>query len=182
MPDMTAPASPDIIIHLLAGGPATLATLMHAVPEACQRWSDAADRWSIHQVVAHLAQIEESDRGWIPRLRHLLDGMDGPLPRVDAHRRLPAYAHLPMPELLTRFAAARRTGIGHLASWRLDDGAMRRTGTHPDRGTVSVGNLLCTWAMHDIDHIAQICRILGRHHAGQVGPLAEYLRICRDPA
>ncbi len=173
------PPSLPNLLDLLAGGPATVATLIRSVAEPCWRWSDGADRWSILQVLAHLTQVEESDRGWTPRLRHLLDGVDAALPRVESHQHLPRYASVPMPDLLLRFAAARRTNLDQLASWHLDEDSLRRAGRHPDRGPITVGNLLATWAMHDLDHLAQICRIIGHHHASVVGPLAEYLRVCR---
>ncbi|MBN8526474.1 MAG: DinB family protein [Planctomycetes bacterium] len=164
---------------LLEIAPGQLSRLLLCLPPGAEGWSDGPGRWSIHQVVAHLADIEESEAGWVPRLAHLLACSPGPLPRVDNRLRLPAYAALPLGDLLTRFADARRRSLERLDAWSLGPDALDRVGHHPDRGAVRVAELLSTWTLHDLDHLAQIVRIVGAHGAGDAGPLAPYLRICQ---
>ena len=42
---------------------------------------------------------------------------------------------------------------------------------------VTLRQLLATWVAHDLDHVMQISRVLGRQYAGDVGPWRAYLRI-----
>jgi hypothetical protein len=39
--------------------------------------------------------------------------------------------------------------------------------------------LLSTWVAHDLDHLQQISRVMGRQLSRDVGPWTEYLRIVR---
>lgn len=164
---------------LLEIAPGQLSRLLLSLPPGAEGWSDGPARWTIREIAAHLADIEESAAGWVPRLAQLLARSPGPLPRVDNRLRLPDYAALPLRDLLQRFADARRRSLERLDAWRLDQDALDRVGLHPDRGPVRVAELLSTWTLHDLDHLAQIVRIVGVHGAGDAGPLAPYLRICQ---
>jgi hypothetical protein len=56
---------------------------------------------------------------------------------------------------------------------------------HPSLGEVSLGNLLNTWAVHDLDHVGQIFAGLAGSHDTQVGPWKRNLGILlrrEDPA
>jgi hypothetical protein len=37
--------------------------------------------------------------------------------------------------------------------------------------------LLATWVAHDLDHVMQVSRVLGRQYGDEVGPWRAYLRI-----
>jgi hypothetical protein len=60
----------------------------------------------------------------------------------------------------------------HLTGTDLD-----RRGRHPELGVVTLRQLLATWVAHDLDHIAQISRVLARQYSDEVGPWRAYLRI-----
>lgn len=168
---------PVAIRPLLASAPVLLRTVVGALGPRCRDDTDGPGRWTVHEVVAHLAQMEE--HGWMHRLRHIADGRQEPLPRVDAHRHLAAYATREIGALLDRFQRQRQRNLDDLDALDVTALSLRRTAVHPDRGPVSLGDLLATWAMHDLDHIAQIIGIIGHHHAQAVGPLTAYLRICQ---
>jgi hypothetical protein len=36
---------------------------------------------------------------------------------------------------------------------------------------------LATWVVHDLDHLSQIARVMGRQYTDAVGPWRQYLRI-----
>ncbi|MEZ4654549.1 MAG: hypothetical protein R3E12_13430 [Candidatus Eisenbacteria bacterium] len=59
----------------------------------------------------------------------------------------------------------------------LDQDALGRRGTHPALGTVTLRELLATWTVHDLGHLAQISRVLAKHYGADVGPWHEYLPI-----
>jgi hypothetical protein len=42
---------------------------------------------------------------------------------------------------------------------------------------VTLGELVATWVVHDLDHLAQIERVMAKRYARAVGPWSAYLRI-----
>jgi hypothetical protein len=52
---------------------------------------------------------------------------------------------------------------------------------HPELGPVTLGELLATWVAHDLSHIAQIARVMGRQYTEAVGPWREYLPMLNHP-
>ena len=59
----------------------------------------------------------------------------------------------------------------------LSDDDLQKRGQHPELGIVTLGQLLATWTAHDLDHVIQISRVLGRQYSDAVGPWRAYLRI-----
>lgn len=180
--DTTPPGQPwsdGIPSDLLAIAPGLIVSLIRNLPAHVLHSTDGAGRWSIHEVLAHMVDLEASERGWLPRIRHILHGLPGPLPRVDAARHLPTYSAMPTTELIDRFQQGRRTNLDLLAHLALGPMSMSRVGQHPELGQITVANMLMAWAMHDLDHLAQIIGIIGHGHAVAVGPISAYLRICR---
>jgi hypothetical protein len=47
---------------------------------------------------------------------------------------------------------------------------------------VTLGQLLATWVVHDLNHVAQIARVMGRQYTEAVGPWIEYLPLLRQRA
>jgi len=54
---------------------------------------------------------------------------------------------------------------------------LARKGTHPALGQVTLGQLMATWLVHDLSHLAQIERVMARQYRDAVGPWRENLRI-----
>jgi hypothetical protein len=81
--------------------------------------------------------------------------------------------------LLDEFEEVRRTNVAQLKSLALTDEDLRKTGTHPKFGTVTLGQLLATWVAHDLDHLMQISRVMGKQLKDDIGPWTEYLRIAK---
>jgi len=50
-------------------------------------------------------------------------------------------------------------------------------GEHPEFGVVTLEQLLATWVVHDLGHIAQIGRVLAKRYAADVGPWRAYLPV-----
>jgi hypothetical protein len=40
-----------------------------------------------------------------------------------------------------------------------------------------LSQLLATWVVHDLNHVAQIARVMGRQYTEAVGPWIEYLPL-----
>ena len=68
-----------------------------------------------------------------------------------------------------------RTGKPTLANFTLD----RRRGTHPVHGTVTLRQLLVTWAAHDLTHLHQIARVMAHQYREEVGSWVRFLGVLR---
>jgi hypothetical protein len=66
-----------------------------------------------------------------------------------------------------------------VSALRLDADSLSKTGVHPEFGRVELRQLLATWAVHDLSHLAQIERAMAKQYADAVGPWRAYLRIVR---
>ncbi len=51
---------------------------------------------------------------------------------------------------------------------------------HPEFGSVTLAQLLATWVAHDLDHLMQIARIMGKRYIQAAGPWHAYLRVLRS--
>jgi hypothetical protein len=71
----------------------------------------------------------------------------------------------------------RRDNLQRLRALNLTNVDLDRTGRHPAFGVVTLRQLLATWVAHDLDHVMQISRVLGRQYADEVGPWRAYLRV-----
>ena len=52
-----------------------------------------------------------------------------------------------------------------------------RTAIHPDFGQVTLGELLATWVVHDLNHLDQIVKTMAKQYSSAVGPWRAYLPI-----
>jgi uncharacterized damage-inducible protein DinB len=117
---------------------------------------ETAGKWSIRQVVRHLAD-SEIVWGWRLRLvlaqdRPTLTGYD-----QDLWAERLRYAAADVNESLEEFAVLRRGHLRLLSAATADD--LRRIGVHTERGEESAGHMLRMYAGHDVLHIEQIARI-----------------------
>jgi len=71
----------------------------------------------------------------------------------------------------------REDNLQVLRGLRLARSDLERAGRHADPGSVTLGQLLATWVAHDLDHVVQVARVMGRQYTDAVGPWRQYLRI-----
>lgn len=121
------------------------------------RWSPDPSRWSIAQIVSHLA---DSEIVYAYRVRMILSAPGTPLQAYDQNawarsqhsERANAHASLAL------FSAIRGSMVGLLRT--LTGEELDRYGMHAERGKESVRHLLSLYAGHDRNHLAQIERLL----------------------
>jgi hypothetical protein len=80
-------------------------------------------------------------------------------------------------ELLVTFEALRKTNLATLEQMNLTPDQFSRRGQHPALGSVTLGELLATWVVHDLSHISQIVRVMCKQYTEEVGPWKAYLPI-----
>jgi uncharacterized damage-inducible protein DinB len=165
-------------VPLLERTPAALAALLDGLP---RDWTDANEgpgTWSVHDVMWHLIHAEDDD--WMPRVRHLLEfGEREPFRPFDRTEGMIDARRRPLAELTTQFAERRRASLEALAALRLTSADLARTGRHPEFGSVTLSQLLATWAVHDLTHLSQISRVLAAQYREAVGPWSAFLRVLR---
>lgn len=166
-------------LAVLTRTPAALDALLRDLPAAWTTATEGPDTWSPYDIVGHLIHGEHAD--WIPRARRILqDGETRAFEPFDRFAQFEASRGKSLTELLDEFATARASSLSALESLRLTDADLDRRGRHPDFGAVTLRQLLATWVAHDLDHLMQVTRVLGRRYAEDVGPWRAYLRIARD--
>ena len=176
-PDRTRrPLVMEEAVAILSRTPATLDTLLRGLPDSWIVAHEGADTWSSFDVIGHLIHGERTD--WLPRARVILEHGDGR--GFEAFDRFAQHALCKgrtLASLLDEFATLRRQNLQELTALRLEETDLDRRGLHPDLGVVTLRQLLATWVAHDLDHIAQIARVLARQYSDQVGPWRAYLRV-----
>jgi hypothetical protein len=170
------PLDLDEVHVILRRTPDVLDALLRGLPGAWVHADEGPDTWSSLDVVAHLVEAEETN--WIPRARHLLaDGESAAFPSFDRFGFVERSRGKSMAEALERFREARAGSLRALERLRLTPVDLGRRGRHPDFGPVTLGQLLATWAVHDLNHIGQIVDVLARQHTEAVGPWRAFLGI-----
>jgi len=164
----------DQAVPILERTPQVISDLLGDLPEDWTRVDEGPDTWSPREVVAHLINGERTD--WIPRARIILK--QGNYRRFDPFDR---FADLKTPralgELLEEFGRLRAENVATVRGWNLKEGDLDLTGEHPEFGAVTMGQLLATWVVHDLSHIAQITRTMARAYTEAVGPWTAYFRV-----
>jgi hypothetical protein len=168
----------DEALAILDRTPASLSALLAGVPDRWAHASSGAGDWSPYEVIVHL--IHGEDTNWMPRARHILAGEQRPFPPFDRAGAFESSQGTPLDTLLAAFAARRRANLDALAALNLAAADLDRTGLHPEFGEVRLGQLLATWVVHDLNHLAQIVRTMARVYGLAVGPWSAYLDILRD--
>jgi len=162
--------------ELLARTPRALEAWLRDLPEDLARRREGPDTWSAFDVVGHLVHGERTD--WLPRARIILAHGEGrSFEPFDRFAQLATAGDETLNERLTQFAALRSDGLDQLETLRLTPAQLELKGRHPELGPVTLGQLLATWAAHDLTHLAQIARVLAKGYAGVVGPWKAYLPL-----
>ena len=82
-------------------------------------------------------------------------------------------------ELLSEFERLRLENLRILRGWDLTESQFDLRCRHPELGEVTLGQLLATWVVHDLNHIRQIATALARRYDEEVGVWKEYLSILK---
>ena len=165
-------------IAVLERTPRVLTSLLDGLSLAWTAPNEGPDTWSPFDVVGHLIDGEETD--WIPRARIILNqsGSRRFVP-FDRFRHLRLNSGRRLEDLLQRFADLRAANLDALRGFGLTATELQLTGEHPELGTVTLEQLLATWVTHDLTHLAQIARVMGRQYTGAVGPWTAYIGILK---
>lgn len=143
---------------VLAATPAAFTRVVQDLSPAELRDPERPGKWSIQQVLAHMA---DSEIVWSWRLRMVLAHDRPRLTGYDQDlwaERL-AYAETDTAQSLRRFTSLREGNLGLLRRATAYD--LQRVGVHDERGEESVQHMIRLYAGHDIVHTRQLERIRG---------------------
>jgi uncharacterized damage-inducible protein DinB len=170
----------DEALPLLRSTPDLLRTWLLALPDSWIRANEGPETWSPYDIVGHLIHGERTD--WMSRVELLLkQGESQPFTPFDRFAQFRDSQGKSLPQLIDTFAELRAGNLERLTSLELTSEDLRRTGLHPELGRVTLGELLATWVVHDLNHIGQIARVLARQYKRSVGPWIEYLPLLTRP-
>lgn len=161
-------------ILVLERTPRVLRELLAGLPDEWTRATEGPDTWSPFDVVGHLVHGERTD--WLVRVEIIVrEGDAREFPPFDRTAMFEASRGRTLEELLDTFATLRAANLQRLRALDLDDDDLHRRGRHPELGPVTLEQHLATWVAHDLSHIGQIVRVMGRAYTDAVGPWRAYL-------
>jgi uncharacterized damage-inducible protein DinB len=134
-----------------------MARLIKGVPTAKLRKRPAPDKWSVAEIVAHLADVEIVI-GW--RMRSVLGAPGTPIQAFDQDAWVIAghYEKRDPRKSVELHRVAREANLALLKS--LSPEQWKHYGQHSERGQESIEHIVRMIAGHDVNHLGQIERIL----------------------
>ncbi len=163
-------------LALLKRTPNALTALLQGWPETWTMRNEGEGTWTPFDIVAHLIHCEHDD--WIPRARCILEhGEKQAFAPFDREGNFKESRRKSLDELLEEFANARRQSLQQLGAMNLQAKDLEKTGKHPALGTVTLCELLATWAAHDLTHLHQLARVMAAQYQETVGPFRKYLGV-----
>ena len=165
-------------VALLTRTPATLNALLRDLPDRWTLSNEGQDTWNVFDVVGHLVHADRTD--WIPRLKKIMQfGEAQPFDPFDRLGQIKTSQGKSLAQLLDEFGLARSECLHGLSSLNLRSEDLTRRGLHPALGSVTLSELLATWAVHDMTHLHQISRIIAHQYREAVGPFGAYLGVLK---
>ncbi len=163
-------------ISLLARTPAALDALLRDLPDIWIRNNEGENTWTTFDVIGHLIDCDRVN--WLPRAKAILQsGESHPFTPFDRGGHLREGQGKTLGQLLDEFARLRAENLTELRALKLQPQDLDLRGQHPSFGTVTLSQLLSTWATHDLTHLHQISRIMAHQYREAVGPWSKYLGV-----
>ncbi len=156
-------------IEILERTPNVLNAMLQNISVEWTLNNEGEQTWRVYDIIGHLIHGEKTD--WITRAEIILS--EKPDKTFEPFDRLAQFDESngkSLTQLLDEFKILRKTNIDHLRSKQLTDKNLEEKGIHPAFGEVTLSQLLSTWVVHDLNHIAQICRVMAKQYKTEVGP------------
>lgn len=166
-------------IEILERTPDVLNTMLHHISADWTLNNEGGETWSVYDIIGHLIHGEKTD--WMPRAEIILSNKgDKKFELFNRFAQFEESKDKSLAELLAEFKLLREKNISLLRSKNITENDLQLTGIHPAFGDVSLSQLLSTWVVHDLNHIAQIARVMAYQYKADVGPWIEYLGILQQ--
>jgi len=149
----------DLKKHLDAAekSPKQIAAAVSGLPEKTLRYKPAPDKWSILEILAHLADMEIL---YAYRMRQMLADRDPVIAPIDqdAWAKNLGYMESSPPELVALYGLNRHANLRLLRRLKIDD--LQKSARHPELDhPVTVADYLQMMSKHGPNHLQQIERL-----------------------
>jgi len=163
-------------IEILQRTPDVLIAMLQGVSGDWTLNNEGGETWSVYDILGHLIHGEKTD--WVPRMEIILS--DSPDKTFEPFDRLAQFENSKgksLTQLLAAFKDLRQKNVDILMAKNLTASDFEKTGIHPVFGDITLSQMLSTWTVHDLNHIAQISRVMAKQYKTEAGPWVAYLSI-----
>ncbi len=166
----------DKSYEILERTPEVLRTLLQNLHQDWTMNNEGPETFCPYDVIGHLIQGEKMD--WRDRTAMILEhGTAKTFIPFDRFAQFKDSKGKSLPQLLDEFEKLRKENLEWLRSLKLAEADFDKQGIHPSLGHVTLKQLLSTWVIHDLTHIAQASRVMAKQYKEEMGPWVEYFRI-----
>ncbi len=166
----------DKSLEILERTPGVLKNLLAGLSDDWTMVNEGGETWSAYDVVGHLIHGEKTD--WIERIEKTLgENSDRNFKTFDRFAQFTESKGKTLEQLLNEFAELRKKNLVTLKSKIITADKLKLKGVHPKFGEVTLEQLLSTWTVHDLTHIAQITRVMAKQYRENVGPWLEFFTL-----
>ena len=147
----------DLITQRMSQNADAIHGLASGVGEEQARWRPAPEKWSLLEIVSHLADEERDD--FRTRLDLLLHDPGKSWPGIDPQGWCAEHGYNDgdLAESLQDFLAERERSIAWLLG--LQEPAWDNRYRHPLLGEIEAGSMMTSWLAHDLLHIRQLTKL-----------------------
>lgn len=168
--------SVTISVQILERTPVVLKNLLEGIDDNWVMNNEGPETFSPYDVIGHLIHGEKTD--WVPRAKIIMEhGLPKPFEPYDRFAQYEESKGKSLEQLLQEFEQVRKENVQWLQSIHLTAEDLEKKGMHPSLGEVSLKNLLSTWVVHDLTHIAQVTRVMAKQYKEEMGPWPSFFRI-----
>lgn len=165
--------------EILHRTPVVLESMLSGLSDEWILPNEGEKTFSAFDVVGHLLHGEKTD--WMVRAKNILEnGTAHPFEPYDRFAMFEESKGKNINQLMNEFKTERMKNIALLESFSIDENKLNLKGIHPKFGEVTLRQLLSTWVIHDLTHIAQIARVLAKQYKDEMGPWLEYFNLMQD--
>jgi hypothetical protein len=162
--------------EILDRTPAVLNALLTGLSDDWVMTNEGPETFSPYDVIGHLVHGEKTD--WVVRAKMILEfGNTQTFVKWNRFAQYEESIGKSLQQLLDEFEAIRKENMLWFKALNLTEDDLDRQGMHPVLGDVTLRNLLATWVVHDLTHIAQITRVMAKQYKEEMGPWPQFFRI-----
>ena len=160
--------NPQPLVASLATGRETLKALTAGLTNEQALWRPAPEKWSILEVICHLVDEERED--FRTRLDLTLHSPGADWPSIDPEEWVKSrgYQEREIVGVLEEFMQEREKSLAWLGALKAP--RWENEYEHPQLGTLKAGDILTSWAAHDLLHIRQITGLHFGYVAARAAP------------
>jgi hypothetical protein len=163
-------------LEVLARTPSTFRALLSGLSDEWIAADEGPNTFTPFDNLGHLIHGERAD--WMTRARLIV--AQGDVRRFEQYDRTAQDRESrgkTLAMLLDEFETLRAENLEELRALNLCARELSLEGEHPAFGTVTLRQLLATWVVHDLGHIAQTSRVMAKQYREAVGPWRKYLPV-----